>query len=156
MGFKYISLDKSGRFPKLRAVIAKGIYAGTQISVDLVPVFPIKSPIPHKHVLYAVTKDSLQNKSMPLDFSQYIAQIIRNMPDYMREGIKRVKKCRLSNTTCDRINANTWHFSKSSDIDENEYIDSKVFSFDSCRALQDQPKRYYALRPKYLLFATVS
>ena len=60
-GFKYLSIDKSGRFPKIVTKIN-----GVRTTVDLAPVFEFKQ---HNDVtLYALTKNSLLNSSMPVDF----------------------------------------------------------------------------------------
>ena len=78
------------------------------------PVFEInQEKVPDCPPLYAVTKDSLPNKSMPICFSQFDAEVIQSMPEYMRQGLRRAKLCKLK---C---------FTNNSPL-ESHYIDSYV------------------------------
>ena len=93
LGLTDVILDKSGKFPKIKAYVAEGKFEDVKISVDLVPVFRVEPYQRSEPLLFAVAKDSLQNKSMPLCFSQFEEKLITSIPEYIRSGLCLAKMC---------------------------------------------------------------
>ena len=113
-GVKNLKLEKSEKFPNLKATISRGVFKNVDISVDLVPVFKFPSdqslsinnvnvqvsgenniPSEPQTILYAIPKDALANKSLPICFSAIESRIIRDAPEYMRRGLRIAKILRI-------------------------------------------------------------
>ena len=92
-----------GNFPKIvNLKVTDGYFENSEFTVDLVPLIQVDlskakektKTKGHWPNLFCAPKDNLPNLSMPLDFTQFERDIILDMPNYMRQGVRLIKMVR--------------------------------------------------------------